>query len=410
VFDILNKKNLKKLKKNNGVQKFAMYVILILTGFLAGVNLTLIRKINPSFLYFTLSVSASDEISAKELNDIISDEDLVLINVHTPYEGEIPYTDSFIEYDAMMANKESLPVDKNTPIVLYCMSGRMSSEALKTLKNMGYTNVRHLDGGMKAWKKSGHDLLELSSLPDKVLPEKGFDLPIKWGDVGPKLVQAGIIDLEKFDKVMQLSDKEKEILTKGSDGNITIGAASSRFVVNMLWALGLAQKSKVYDEGPMGTEYKDRAGNFASTGGWSLAKGNAMNYYNKFEFIPLTQDEHDKVMALAGNVYRPCCGNHTAFPDCNHGMAALAAIEMMVAEGISDEEIYASLLKLNSFWFPQNYLATATLFARQGIDWSDIDAKEILGADYSSAQSAGEVFKSVGALPYEIKSGGSCGA
>ena len=25
---------------------------------------------------------------------------------------------------------------------------------------------------------------------------------------------------------------------------------------------------------------KDGAGNFASTGGWSLAKGNAMNYYS----------------------------------------------------------------------------------------------------------------------------------
>ena len=38
------------------------------------------------------------------------------------------------------------------------------------------------------------------------------------------------------------------------------------------------------------------------------------------------------VEEIAGNIYRPCCGNSTAFPDCNHGMAMLGLIELMVSQ------------------------------------------------------------------------------
>jgi hypothetical protein len=286
----------------------------------------------------------------------------------------------------------------------------MSAQALNTLKDMGYKNARHLEGGMDAWKNSKFELLDLSSLPGQVLPEEGFELPISWGDIGPKLVQLGVIDKNKFEKAVTIGEIEKQIFEGRSDIPVRISAKNSQFVVDLLWALGLAQKSLVYEEGPMGKEYKGQAGNFASTGGWTLARGNAMDHYNRHDLILLTADQHKKVMEIASNVYRPCCGNHTAFPDCNHGMAALAAIELMVASGISDEEIYKNVLKLNSFWFPSNYLTAATHLARQGTFWDMVDAKLVLGATYSSGQGAAKITKEVGTLPFETKFGGSCGA
>jgi hypothetical protein len=48
------------------------------------------------------------------------------------------------------------------------------------------------------------------------------------------------------------------------------------------------------------------------------------------DLIKLTPEQQKKVGEIAQNVYRPS-GNSTWFPDCNHGMAALAAIELMVA-------------------------------------------------------------------------------
>lgn len=54
---------------------------------------------------------------------------------------------------------ESLPYhkpqfDKGKRIILHCASGGRSALAASTLKQMGYTNVAHMDGGIKAWKEA----------------------------------------------------------------------------------------------------------------------------------------------------------------------------------------------------------------------------------------------------------------
>lgn len=40
-------------------------------------------------------------------------------------------------------------------IILHCASGGRSALAADTLQQMGYTNVAHLDGGLKAWQEAG---------------------------------------------------------------------------------------------------------------------------------------------------------------------------------------------------------------------------------------------------------------
>lgn len=44
--------------------------------------------------------------------------------------------------------------NKNNKIILHCASGGRSALAATTLKQMGYENVAHLDGGFKAWKEA----------------------------------------------------------------------------------------------------------------------------------------------------------------------------------------------------------------------------------------------------------------
>lgn len=244
--------------------------------------------------------------------------------------------------------------------------------------------------------------------PEEVIPEKGFELPISWGDLGPKLIALGVIDQDKFVQTANLNSDEEKILKEGTDQNININSDNSQFVVDLLWAIGLAQKSRAYTEGPMGKEYKKDAGNFSSTGGWTLAKGSAVKYLGKSVLFDLTSDQEKRVEEIAKNIYRPCCNNSTWFPDCNHGMAALAAIEMMVAKNLPDDEIYKSVLKLNSFWFSGTYLTTAEYFASQGTSWDKVDAKQVLSAEFSSASGASEIAKKV--APVQTSGGGSgCG-
>ncbi len=45
--------------------------------------------------------------------------------------------------------------DQDKRIILHCASGGRSALGAATLKEMGYKNVAHLDGGIKAWQEAG---------------------------------------------------------------------------------------------------------------------------------------------------------------------------------------------------------------------------------------------------------------
>jgi rhodanese-related sulfurtransferase len=92
----------------------------------------------------------------KELLDNKEEMGLFVLNVHTPYEGELEKTDAFIEdWQNIAAHIGQLPSDKSAPILVYCRSGRMSEAAVKQMQDLGYTNIYHLNGGMKAWDSQG---------------------------------------------------------------------------------------------------------------------------------------------------------------------------------------------------------------------------------------------------------------
>ena len=48
--------------------------------------------------------------------------------------------------------------DPQRRTILYCASGGRSALAVRALQQLGYANVAHLDGGMKAWAASGRAL------------------------------------------------------------------------------------------------------------------------------------------------------------------------------------------------------------------------------------------------------------
>jgi rhodanese-related sulfurtransferase len=98
-------------------------------------------------------------ISPQELEGMLAAKQFTLVNVHTPYEGEIQPTDLFLVYDTIAQHVDQLP-DKAAPIVLYCRSGRMSAEAATTLAKLGYTHLYDLEGGMIAWEAAGFPLIK----------------------------------------------------------------------------------------------------------------------------------------------------------------------------------------------------------------------------------------------------------
>jgi len=104
--------------------------------------------------------STLNRLSPAEVSDLLATSDPIVINVHIPYAGDIPGTDTSIPYNNVDAIEAYLNYDHCADVVLICMSGGMSQSAGNELVKRGYLRVRDLNGGMDAWQKAGYTLLK----------------------------------------------------------------------------------------------------------------------------------------------------------------------------------------------------------------------------------------------------------
>ncbi|RJP48544.1 MAG: rhodanese-like domain-containing protein [Anaerolineaceae bacterium] len=94
-------------------------------------------------------------VSVQELQTMLENKDFTMINVHTPWEGDIPQTDLRLSYDQIEQNLNQLPAEKDAKIVVYCLTSGMAKKAVATLLSQGYTNIWMLEGGTTAWLEAG---------------------------------------------------------------------------------------------------------------------------------------------------------------------------------------------------------------------------------------------------------------
>lgn len=249
-------------------------------------------------------------------------------------------------------------------------------------------------------------------IPDREAKQKEIVLPVRWGDLGVKMTSAGVIDAKKFEALYErsggLDAETKKLLYEANNGNLKITEKNSGVLLNLLWALGLGNKNDILEKGPMQDPRYGGAGGFASTGGWTLADGDAMKHYSAHPFIILTAEQQKLVERVSKNIYRPCCDNPTYFPDCNHGIAMLGLLELMASQGVSEKEMYKTALQVNVYWFPDNYSVIEKYLASKGTSREKADPKEILGAKYSSGSGYRKILQEIGPQPQQ-GGGGGCG-
>jgi rhodanese-related sulfurtransferase len=99
------------------------------------------------------------DVTARQLKTILESKDFLLVNVKTPYSGEIEGTDLYIPYNVISSRVDELPADKSEKIVIYCRSGNTSLEAVRTLVALGYTNLWNLRGGLQEWAEAGYEVV-----------------------------------------------------------------------------------------------------------------------------------------------------------------------------------------------------------------------------------------------------------
>jgi rhodanese-related sulfurtransferase len=106
-----------------------------------------------------ISGGSIEKFSPKDFENVIQNEEVFVLNVHTPYYGQIEGTDLIIEdWENIEKYMDKLPKDTSIPIAVYCRSGSMSGIVAEKLNGMGY-KVYDLEGGMNSWENSGRNLI-----------------------------------------------------------------------------------------------------------------------------------------------------------------------------------------------------------------------------------------------------------
>ena len=108
-------------------------------------------------------------LTPQQVQDELAKGNLILIDIRESEElkqngriaGAIHAPRGMLEFYADPSMPYYKPeFDKSKKIILHCASGGRSALATVTLKQMGYENIAHMDGGYKAWKESGKPVVE----------------------------------------------------------------------------------------------------------------------------------------------------------------------------------------------------------------------------------------------------------
>ncbi|MEN9353548.1 MAG: hypothetical protein RL318_873 [Fibrobacterota bacterium] len=78
----------------------------------------------------------------------------VLVDVRTPGEFATGHLQGakLVDFNGADFAGEIGKLPRDSKVLLYCRSGNRSGQAIKAMKALGFLDVRHMAGGMNAWK------------------------------------------------------------------------------------------------------------------------------------------------------------------------------------------------------------------------------------------------------------------
>ncbi|MFA5943091.1 MAG: rhodanese-like domain-containing protein [Candidatus Thermoplasmatota archaeon] len=113
-----------------------------------------------------------DNLPAAEMARALEAPNVLLVDLREPGEraehgtipGALPAPRGMLEFYADPATPyHKTDFDPARRVLLYCASGGRSALAGATLRRLGYERVAHLDGGFKAWKEAGQEIVPIQA-------------------------------------------------------------------------------------------------------------------------------------------------------------------------------------------------------------------------------------------------------
>jgi len=107
-----------------------------------------------------------EDITPQEAFALIQDNqnnpDFVIIDVRTPEEFAEGHIENAVnlDYYSETFRDELNKLDKNKTYLIYCRSGRRSSNALSVMEELGFREAYNVLGGIIEWKAEGLPIVE----------------------------------------------------------------------------------------------------------------------------------------------------------------------------------------------------------------------------------------------------------
>jgi rhodanese-related sulfurtransferase len=102
-------------------------------------------------------------VSVAEFNELIKGRaDAIILDVRTPNEvaqGIIKNANTIDFYNKNFKTEVD-KLDKSKPVLIYCRSGRRSGIAMSTLRELGFSEVYNLQGGIIEWGQAGLEIVK----------------------------------------------------------------------------------------------------------------------------------------------------------------------------------------------------------------------------------------------------------
>ncbi|MFW6046649.1 MAG: rhodanese-like domain-containing protein [Candidatus Woesearchaeota archaeon] len=112
----------------------------------------------------SVSLSSYDSFSGippSVFKEYIGNDDVVIIDIRTNeeyHEKRIANVKIIDFYDNNFVSMIS-SLDKNVTYLIYCRTDNRSGKTLELMKNLGFEEVYHLEGGIEAWQRQGFDII-----------------------------------------------------------------------------------------------------------------------------------------------------------------------------------------------------------------------------------------------------------
>jgi len=93
-------------------------------------------------------------LTAEEMNAYIDDPDAIVVDMRNGYEAEVGHFENAITFDVdtfreeLAIAPEKLTIHRNKKVALYCTGGIRCEKASAWLRHQGFSDVRHLKGGI----------------------------------------------------------------------------------------------------------------------------------------------------------------------------------------------------------------------------------------------------------------------